>query len=397
MSNKKQHGAKVAEWPRIRQRGSSWMVDSMAVFTKRRRVTVKTIEEAEQRAAEWRKERDEQKKLDAFERKNRAVSLANLNDTQRMEVLESYRLLSRPRGLVEAVNFFIQHSAPTGEQKTLEAVYDEYLAAKRMANRRPRTLANIERQAGPFVYENKDRPAYSITTTDVEAFIKAKAKSAVAFNIYRTALLGLFNFAMKRGAVDRNVVCAVEKASTDSGRPCIFTVKEARTLMAKASELYPELVPYIAIGLFAGLRPENELGNLDWKNINLGKGIILVTAASAKKRRDRYVEIQPNLAEWLAPHRRDAGKVYCSRGKLRGLLDRADIAWGKDIMRHSFASYHMAAFQDDAKTAKQLGHTSGSGMLYEHYKHLVEPDEAAKYWKIRPKAGNIINIKQEVA
>jgi integrase len=52
-------------------------------------------------------------------------------------------------------------------------------------------------------------------------------------------------------------------------------------------------------------------------------------------------------------------------------------------LRHSFASYHLAHFQDAAKLALELGHTKQE-LLFQHYQELVTPEVAAKYWDIRP-------------
>jgi integrase len=52
-------------------------------------------------------------------------------------------------------------------------------------------------------------------------------------------------------------------------------------------------------------------------------------------------------------------------------------------LRHSFASYHLAHFQDAAATALQMGHTTTT-MLFEHYREIVTREQAAKFWSIRP-------------
>lgn len=373
------------------------MVDCGKVFGKRRRKTFVNMEDAQLYAVEQRAERDQHKSLAKHERQNRSVTLANLTDSQRAEVLEAYRLLKRPRGLVEAVSFFMKHSAPETGEMTLEVVYDDYLAEKVRLNRRTKTITDIRDKLKSFVFDNKDRPTHQITTADCEAYLDERGKTASTRNSYRTALNGLFGYALKRGAVERNVVATIGKASAEATRPDILSVNEVRRLLATAQTLYPEMIPYLVIGLFAGLRPQNELPMLDWKNINFSKKTILVTAASAKKRRDRYVEMQPNLMKWLALFNQDEGTIYYSRRKLRVLRDKAKIKWQPDIMRHSFASYHMAHFNDDAKTAKQLGHTTGSSVVFEHYKHLVEPTDASKYWQITPTANTIIQIRTNAA
>jgi integrase len=52
-------------------------------------------------------------------------------------------------------------------------------------------------------------------------------------------------------------------------------------------------------------------------------------------------------------------------------------------LRHGFASYHLATFQDAPATALQLGHTN-TAMLYGHYREVVTPETAQAYWSILP-------------
>jgi len=61
-------------------------------------------------------------------------------------------------------------------------------------------------------------------------------------------------------------------------------------------------------------------------------------------------------------------------------------------LRHSFASYRLAAIHDAPRVAAELGHTS-SQMLYSTYRELVLPQEAERYWKIEPAAeANVIGF-----
>jgi hypothetical protein len=43
----------------------------------------------------------------------------------------------------------------------------------------------------------------------------------------------------------------------------------------------------------------------------------------------------------------------------------------------------MAAFKNAASTALELGHHD-SRMTFAHYRELVKPKEAARYWKLKP-------------
>jgi hypothetical protein len=52
-------------------------------------------------------------------------------------------------------------------------------------------------------------------------------------------------------------------------------------------------------------------------------------------------------------------------------------------LRHGFASYHLAHFRVAAKLALELGHTDQE-LIFPHYRELVKPEQAAKYWSTRP-------------
>jgi integrase len=144
----------------------------------------------------------------------------------------------------------------------------------------------------------------------------------------------------------------------------------------------------LAIGAFAGLR-EAEIQRLDWHEIDLARGHIEVKAAKAKSARRRIVPIQPNLAGWLRPYAEMTGRVVPvgARRKLDRIREAAGLArWPNNGLRHSFASYRLAAIHDAPRVAAELGHTSPQ-MLYSTYRELVLPEEAERYWKIDPQRG----------
>jgi integrase len=109
-------------------------------------------------------------------------------------------------------------------------------------------------------------------------------------------------------------------------------------------------------------------------------------ARKAKSARRRIIPIQPNLAAWLAPFQGPKGKVVPSaaRAKLLNARKTAGLTrWPRNGLRHSFASYRLAAIHDAPRVAAELGHTSPQ-MLYSTYREVVRPEEAERYWKIVP-------------
>ena len=73
------------------------------------------------------------------------------------------------------------------------------------------------------------------------------------------------------------------------------------------------------------------------------------------------------------------------------LAEDAGLTWKHNGLRHSFASYRLAAIHDAPRVAAELGHTSPQ-MLYSTYRELVLPEEAERYWKIAPQSRRAENI-----
>jgi integrase len=73
---------------------------------------------------------------------------------------------------------------------------------------------------------------------------------------------------------------------------------------------------------------------------------------------------------------------------LRKRLERdranAGIAeWKPNALRHSFASYALRYSENANAVALEMGH-SDADLLFKHYRELVLPAEARKYWNLVP-------------
>jgi len=74
------------------------------------------------------------------------------------------------------------------------------------------------------------------------------------------------------------------------------------------------------------------------------------------------------------------------RKALNTLAKSADvIEWPQNGLRHSFASYHLAAYSDTVRTAFLMGH-SNPRIVHDHYKALVSKADAERFFALRPAA-----------
>jgi integrase len=202
-------------------------------------------------------------------------------------------------------------------------------------------------------------------------------------------LKAVFNFGIKRGYLEKNPVCRLDFEKIKNGEVVTLTPAQARALMTAASEGDARLLPYHALGLFAGIRPM-ELQRLDWSNIDLTEGHVEITAAVSKTGRRRIIDIEPNLKAWLARCAQTEGAVVTTASNLANRLSAIRHAagiedWPQDVMRHSYASYWLAEHGDINRLTLQLGHTSPT-MLWQHYHRAATRRDAAKYWQIAPVA-----------
>ena len=74
------------------------------------------------------------------------------------------------------------------------------------------------------------------------------------------------------------------------------------------------------------------------------------------------------------------------RSRLDDARQAAGISdWPHNALRHSFASYNLAAFGDAPALAGEMGHGS-TKMIFEHYRRLVTPEKGKAFWSIIPQA-----------
>jgi integrase len=288
--------------------------------------------------------------------------------------------------IADSVQHYVAHLKASEKSCTAVQLVKELIAAKERDGASERHISDLRSRLNIFAEKFNGEPVATITGAEIDDWLRSLPVSAVTRNHYRRLIVLAFNFAIGRGYAASNPAKETAKAREPKTKPGIFTVEQATALLVNAS---PEILPYIAIGLFAGLR-RAEIERLDWSEIDFDSGHIEVTAEKSKSKiANRFVTMQPNLREWLMPLRKLKGSVTPQETFVfRQLFDQAREAagfdeWPDNALRHSFASYHVAHFKDAKALALEMGHID-SGMLFNHYRALVKPKDAERYWNIKP-------------
>jgi integrase len=278
---------------------------------------------------------------------------------------------------------------------TVADLAKEVLEAKRKDGMSATYVNDLKKRLARFCADFGGRKIAGITVEELDNWLRALPGSPKSRANYRANVGVLFSYAERRRMIDRNPILHTARPKLIDKPPEIFTVDELHALLNAASTGAPDVVPMLAIAAFAGIR-DAEIKRLDWSEVDQKRGHIEVKSHKTKSARRRIVEMQPNLHEWLRPYAEMKGAVVPvnSRKKLDLVCNAAELTrWPQNGLRHSYASYRLAAIHDAPRVASELGHTSPK-MLYSTYRELVLPAEAERYWKIVPesKPENVVSF-----
>jgi len=324
------------------------------------------------------------------EQENYGIAGVPFNERRRAEYLECAEALE-PFGasLRDAVKFYIPHLQAVKRSCTATQLVDELLKVKEADGASRRYLGDLRSRLNQFSESFDGKPIAEISSTEMDEWLRSlsdkesgKRLSPITRNNFRRVLIVAFNFARDRNYCTDNPARKTARAKAIQTPIGILTVDETVRLLENAPT---NVVPYVAFGAFAGLR-RSELERLDWAEVDFESNFIEVTAKNAKSARRRFVKIQPKLAKWLQPHRRSSGSV--TPPDYRELLDTARKAakveeWPQNCLRHGYASYYLARFNNAGALALDLGHASAH-LAFQHYRQLVKPKQAERYWNIMP-------------
>lgn len=356
----------------IRVRGDKWLAE-----INRNYKAIRKVYATQEQCRAW----IDQEQLTA----QRIISVPN--QRQLIDADDARKLLPKGVSLADAAKQWIaNHKKNPLSFSTIPELYKRYLAEKTAAGLRPQSIADIRANIGRLVRNFGNLPISDISPVALHDYLNAGKYAPVTRNNLRRYWWGFFEYCRKLGAINNNPADSITISRVDESMPVIFTPAQAQAVLTAANKLRPVLVPAIAVGMFAGLRT-SELLALNWEDIS--ETHIRVIPEVAKKRRQRLIPIIHTLRRLITNCRTNTGRL-CSLKKRRFHFAMREIAikaglkhWPKNAMRHSFASYHLALYQDAGKTAAILGHTQNASVLWDHYRELCSESDSRKYFSVK--------------
>ena len=298
----------------------------------------------------------------------------------------------------DAVRFFLAKANPDLPKKTVGDVSKELIAAKANDGLSTKYLTDLRQRTAKFASAFPSEIS-KITTAEIEKWLRGMGTGPKNRNNYANSVTTLFNFAKRAGYLaqhEETVAESLSRAKDTGGEIEIYTPEELKAMLERLRDIKPELLPFVAIGAFAGIRTA-EIARLNWEDVDFEQGLIEIGAGKAKTAQRRHVPIQPNLAKWLEPYRNERGLILklpktqlAVRRVVEPDLDDATgkpekgVKWKPNALRHSYGSYRLPILKNLNELALEMGNSPS--MIMRHYRELVKPAEAVKFWAIEPPA-----------
>jgi integrase/recombinase XerC len=285
-------------------------------------------------------------------------------------------------GRIEAAKICAGVAARSRFPGATSTLATDYVAELRLLGRSVKHTHEVERQLGLLAKDVPDLGAVG-SQVQVERFLAhppaaedGKDLSAASRNRWLVTVRGLCRWAIRHDRLGLDPTRLVRQAQVDRRLPPVLTLDEVRKCLAHDHWDTPRpdsdpTDPYHALFaalIYTGFRFQ-EAARLHWEDIDWQGGAVMVRlreGAVVKRRRERLVPLQAELADILRPRKQDAGPIFAGRchNPYRGFtafLTRSGVTVGDrgaHSCRHTWASMMAATGVTTDLLRSYLGHTS---------------------------------------
>jgi integrase len=338
-----------------------------------------------------------------------AMSVLSLKREEAAEYRRALELL-KPLGLslIEAAQQAVKSNRGVNQTVTVGTVITELLKDREVQGLSVKYRYNLQRthfRFGSVFQEARlaslDRPTIKTFLDGLDCRCRGGRRPATARtrNNYRAAIGLVIEHAkvLKYLPKEHDSIEDMLKEYNEAPKPTeVYTPAEIEMLLRAAWEgRWRVLVPFLAIGAFAGVRHE-EIVRLDWKDVPLDGGEITIQAGNAKTARRRNIPVAENLARWLVEFKKDFGPICYRRNMAEPLsrfiesesIRKTGFVWKRNALRHSYLSYRLKIIGNVPLVAIEGGNSPA--MIERHYKQLVTADAAKAWFAVQPPTGEKI-------
>lgn len=309
----------------------------------------------------------------------------------------AFHVLDCDEDLVKAAHYWLKHgkAAQVVDSPRLDDAFTKFKLWLDSAEYRERTKANLRTRVNVFVNGTGNMRVAEVTSDTVKGFLDKRDVAKASKANDRRALSRFFAYCIEQKWTKANPARKETRERPRRGnRPKVLSVGECKALLLAAeADKNSCLAPYVAACLFGGLRP-TEAARLDWSQVNLADGEILLDADQTKTNRPRKVSICPTLKAWLTAYkdkpfypqnwRRDFDRLKEAAGY--GGRHQSELRpWPVDVMRHTAISHYFRQTGSYGRTAEQFGNSEA--IIKSHYDGTVSSKDTEAFYALLPSKG----------
>ena len=295
----------------------------------------------------------------------------------------AFRLLGQPEDSVAALHravvFCVKHHPVGSVRVSLREMVERYVESRRRIGVSKVWIETIEGKTRFLLKRFSPEKCELPSGREIVDWLDDLYSNPVTKNTTLKTIKAFAAWTAKEKMVGCETISSVERWKVPASEVEIYTPDEMKQILNAAPVL---TIPSLALGAFAGLRTAETM-RMDWSEIDLERGHLVVSASKAKTAARRLVPISGNLKAWLKPHTKAAGPVVLlSQGRIDSLLREKEIPRKRNALRHSYISYRLAAIHDTPRVALECGNSPQ--MIFKHYRELVALEEAQQWFNIIP-------------
>ena len=326
-------------------------------------------------------------------RDNFGNSLSAITPARIAEASEAYKLLDQRHAgdsLLAIVRQYLALHDLRSQSVSLATLFDEYVAAR--SHRTKKYLTEINKSRAPLE-GLLARLVCDIAPVELErALLRISGGNRNAVMRY---LRAMFNHGIKRGYLLNNPILKLDFAHRSRREVQTISSPIVAKMLNRAIENDLQLVPFLVLGFFAGIRPDGELQKLEWTDVLFEEKTIVIRSEISKTNRRRFPKLSANAQSWLEAYKLHGGvmegKIVQLTPSMLRTKRRANWSaaagekakWIQQGMRHTFCSNWLALHKDVNELVLQSGHDSVDTIWRNYHKGVTEK-EAEKFWSIRP-------------
>ncbi len=313
---------------------------------------------------------------------NEEYRKTHLSDSQLKDAEAALLELDGRLSLREASRLALKHWVDASSGICIEEARWRFSESLESEGLRAETVTKYKQTAKRIASGLEGKRTSDLTHECVRSFM-GQFKNPLNFNARRRELNRFINYIVDSGWLPSNPLNGIKAKKNDPKQHEVISPEQVAELLRLAACDFPAgAVPYLALSVFAAIRPQ-EMKRLSSQSnlkdlINIDTGIITLPANVAKGRRIRKIKIRPALRACLEAYPEPPRLID---SQMRRLKKQLSFRIPHDGLRHTGITGIYMEHRSFGDTALETGNSER--IIRDHYLGFWTDTQAERFWSLR--------------